>query len=399
MILSRWRSTILTLSAILAALVLFAGCGGSSTPQVQTKPTPTPSPTAGPGQHILDTMAQNLNSAKTLHGIFKLAITGQTFNGTLNTEIWNAAPNKNRTVVLQSSIQQFDAGTVTATDGKQVWQYDPTKKVVYTGTATAPTTGTPGVGTPAGNGQGATGGQGNQSLFLLNLVQTVFTQSDATLRSSSATVNGHTVYDVHVVPQASGRSAAGGASFSYEGEVYIDKAAQLPVQVNLNIQGIGNVVLNLPTLVLNQPIAESTFTFVPPAGTRVLPLSALSATASTGTISLAQAQQQAGYHLLSIPSDQTDYVLNGVNALGAPGNQTYTLNYQKGNVTITIAEGKPLANLPGGSGQQVSLRGTTGTISSVGGATTLAWTEKGIGIRITGTLSNDQIVNIAKSLV
>jgi len=318
-------------------------------------------------------MAHKLNTAKTLHGIFNLTIAGQTISGKVNTEVWNAAPNKNRTVVLQSSIPQLTTGTVNVTDGKQQWQYDPTQKVVYTGPVTAPTT--PAAGTPATGGGGGAGAQGNQSLFLLNLVQSVFTQSDGTLKSSSKTVNGHSVYDIHVVPSASGASTGSLTSFSYVGEVYIDKTTEQPVQVNLDIQGLGNVILDLPTLELNQPIPASIFTFVAPAGVKTVPFSQQTATPGTGTLTLAQAQQQAGYHLLSIPAEQSDYVLNGVNALGAPGNQIYTLNYLKGNTAVGIAQGKALANLPA-SGQTVSLRGTTATVSSAGGNTTLSWTEK-----------------------
>ncbi len=392
MILSRMRNLIISFAALLAAILLLASCGGSNTPSVQTKPTPTPSPTSGQGQRILDTMANKLNSANTLHGIFDLTLNGQTVSGNTNTEVWNAKPSKSHTVVLQSSISQLTTGTVNVTDGKQQWQYDPAQKVVYTGPVIAPTPGTP----ISGQG-GVSGGQGNQSLFLLNIVQSVFTQSDGTLKSSSATVNGHNVYDIHVVPSTSSTSTP--ANFSYTGEVYIDKTTQQPVQVKLDIQGLGNIILNIPMLALNQPIPASTFTFVAPPGVKVLPFSQLSATpgSGTGTLTLVQAQQQAGYHLLSIPASQTDYTLNGVNALGAPGNQIYTLNYMKGNIAITIAEGKPLANLPA-TGQQVSLRGTNATVTSAGGTTTLVWTEKGVGIRITSSLSSDQVESIAKSL-
>src|SRR5205807_9945978 len=127
-------------------------------------------------------------------------------------------------------------------------------------------------------------------------------------------------------------------NFNYTGEVYIDKATTLPLQVNLNISGLGQVLLDIPMLVLNSPIPESTFTFVVPAGVKVLPLQQANATPTTGSITLAQAQQEAGYHLLSIPGTQTGYQLQGVNALGAPGSQIYTLNYMKGSTNFTIAE-------------------------------------------------------------
>lgn len=381
----RWR----TITPIFLLLfLLLAACGGSTATQVSTsKPLPTPSPTSAQGQQLLTTLAQKIKSAKTLHAILDVSIAGQTFNGNIDTEQWNVAPTENRTVVLQSSIPQFPAGSITVTNGKQLWQYDPAKKVVYTGPV--PTAGTP---TPGSNFNAG----GRQNQFILGLVQTILTRSKATLVSSTATINGHSVYDVHVASQA--RPAATGPNFSYTGEVYIDKATQLPVQVNLTIQSFGTVTLDVPKLLLDQPIASNLFTFVPPAGVKVLPLQAANQNPTTGSITFVQAQQQAGYHLLSIPGSDTDYELEGVTALGAPGNQIFTLNYSQGNLSFTIAEGKALADLPGSTGQQISLRGTIATLSTLNGSTTLAWTEKGVGIRITGPLSNNQIVQIANLL-
>jgi len=237
----------------------------------------------------------------------------------------------------------------------------------------------------------------------LTIVQSVFTHSDATLVSSSVKIGSHDAYDVHVVPQGQATTTGGSgvaANFNYDGDVFIDKTTNLPLRVNLTIQGFGQVLLDLPMLVVDQPIPDSTFTFVVPAGVKVLPLSPANATPDSGSITLDQAQQQAGYHLLSIPSSQTAYVLGSVNALGAPGSQIFTLNYTKGSTSFTIAEGKSLANLPANSGgQQISLRGTAGTVSTTSGSTTLAWTENGVGISITGSgLSSDQIVAIAKLL-
>jgi outer membrane lipoprotein-sorting protein len=288
--------------------------------------------------------------------------------------------------VLQSSLTQVQAGAVTVTNGSQVWQYDPTKKVVYHGSVPA------NAGAPAGGSRGV-----GQSRFILNLLQTVFTRSDATLASSNTTVNGHQVYDLRVISQGGQSAGSRPGNFNYDGDIYVDKNTQLPVQVNLNLQGFGKFVLDMPMLVLNQAIPDSTFVFVVPSGVKVLPLQLANPTPGTGELTLAQAQLQAGYHLLSVPASQSNYVLGLVNALGAPGNQIYTLTYHQGNNTIIIAEGKPLANLPG-AGQTIGLRGTSATLTSAGGATTLAWTENGVGIRITGPISNDQAVALAKSL-
>ena len=384
------------IAVLLAVMLLLAACGGSTTATTQTqvkKPSPTPSPTAGPGQQLLAKVGQNLTTAKTLHGIFDLTVSGQAFSGTVNEELWNATPGKYRTVVLQSSLAQMPTGSITVTDGKQLWEYDPTKNVVYTGPV-SPTT---------SSNSGSVGGGGQSQLFF-NLVQSIFTRSDATLVSSSATVNGQSADELHVMPSKSsltGGTGTGFGNFSYDGDIYIAKTTALPLRVNLNIQGIGQITVNFPTLTLNQSIPASIFTFTPPAGAKVQPLPQANATPGTGTgdmITLAQAQQQAGYHLLSIPAPQTDYELEGVTALGATGSQLFTLNYIKGNLSFTITEGKSLANLPNSGGQSVAVRGVTGSLATSNGSTTLAWTENGVGIRVAGAISGSEAQTIAKLL-
>src|SRR6266853_1926511 len=308
-------------------MLLLAACGSSSATQTPVQSTPTPAPAQG--QELLTKAGQNLRTAKTLHAIFDITIVGTAVNGAVSTEVWNVSPDKSRTVVLQSTIKQFSTGSITVSNGKQVWQYDHAKKVVYTG-------------------------------------------------------------------QVSNSTGSGSGNFNYNGDVYIDKASMLPLQVKLTIQGFGQVTLGLPTLVLNQPVDNSLFIFVPPTGVQVLPFPKTT-TSDTGAITLEQAQQQAGYHLLSIPSSHTEYQLQGVDALGAPGNQIFTLNFAKGNTTFAISEGKSLANLPV-SGQQVSVRGTTATLSLSGNTITLTWTEKGVGMQIAGNVSKDELLTIANLL-
>jgi outer membrane lipoprotein-sorting protein len=392
MSLSRRTGYVIGCIGLLLMLLLVAACGGTATTQTQKPtPTPSPSPTAGPGQQLLAKVGQNLSTAKTLHGIFDLTISGQTFSGVVNLEIWNALPGKSRTHVLQSSLAELPTGSVTVTDGKQVWQYDPVKNVVYNGPVSSSST----------SNSGSIFGGGGQSQVFFNLVQTVFTHSNATLVSSSATINGHTATEIHVTPSGSPTTSGTGSgigNFSYDGEVYVDTTTNLPLRVNLNISGLGQIVLNFPTLTLNQTIPASTFTFIVPPGVKVLPLPQASATPGAGSLTLAEAQQQAGYHLLSIPASQTDYELEGVNALGTTGSELFTLNYIKGNLSFTIAEGKPLANLPNSGGQPVTVRGVSGSLSTANGITTLAWTENGVGIRIAGAMSADQAEAIAKLL-
>src|SRR5258708_32127178 len=128
MSLYRWRATLLF--TILLTLLL-AACAGSSTSRAPATPTPAPRQ----GQELLTKVGKNLNAAKTLHGIFEVAVVGPGINGIVNTEVWNEAPGKSRTVVLQSTITQIAAGTVTVTHGKKGWEYDPAQQGCYTGRA------------------------------------------------------------------------------------------------------------------------------------------------------------------------------------------------------------------------------------------------------------------------
>lgn len=365
-------------------MLFLAACGSSSATQSTLQSTPTPAPAQG--KELLTKAEQHLKAAKTLHAIFDIHTASSAANGIVRTEVWNVSPNKSRTVVLQSTVRQFSAGSIMVNNGKQIWQYDPNKKVVYTGQVSN-TTGTP----IAGNGR-------DQTQLTMNIVQSVFTHSNATLVSSSVKVNGHDVYDIQVTSSASTSSSnTGSGTFNYNGDVFLDKTSMLPAQVQLTIQGFGKVTLNLPMLVLDQPVDNGLFTFVPPAGVQVLAFPKTT-TPDTGTLSLEQAQLQARYHLLSIPTSQSAYQLQGVDALGAPGNQIFTLNYAKSNSTFAISEGKSLANLPI-SGQQVNVRGTKATLSTSDNSTTLSWTEKGVGIQIAGNVSKDKLLAIANLLV
>lgn len=370
---------------LLLLLLALAACNnGSSNNAPPVTPVPTSTPAGERGAQLLAQAGQKLNGARTLHALVDINIVAPALNGTIQSEIWNLAPDKNRSVVMQSNIGQFGAGTLTVSDGKQIWQYNPRQKTAYHAQISAASSATP-----------TTGSAADQSQAIFDLVRSVFTHSNATLVSSSATVNGRAAYDLAVTSQAASSSSSTN-NLNYSGDIFLDKTSTLPVRVSLHVQGLGQLTLDLPMLTLNQQLDQSLFTFTPPSGVKVLPFPTNST--ASGGLTLAQAQQQAGYHLLSIPASTAGYQLLSIDALGAPGNQIYTLNYQtQSGIKFTLSQAKALANLPF-SGQSISLRGTTATISTAGSAPTLAWTEKGVGIEISGPLSNSQLTAIANLL-
>ena len=373
---------------VLILLLLLAACSGGTGNTQRARSSPTPTPTAQPGQQLLAQSAQLLNTARTLHGVFDATISGQFANGELQSEVWRMAPDKSRTLVLKSTLSQFSSGTLIVSDGRTVWQYEPAKKLVYTGPASS--SGLAGTPVPGVNQAGG------QSL-IFSVVQMIFTDSAATLVSSSDTVNGRPVYTIHVSPgSANTTTSSSGLNFNYDGTISLDKRTRLPLALDLNVAGLAQAHIAIPSLTLNQPLAANLFTFTPPPGTTVQPFPPASGQ-DDNSLTLQQAEQQAGYHLLSIPASQTAYRLQSIDALGAPGNQIYTLSYSFAGGSFTISEGKSLANLPL-SGQSVSVRGTTATLSTTSGVSTLSWTERSVGIQITGPLTQNQVVGIAKLL-
>jgi outer membrane lipoprotein-sorting protein len=363
------------------SLLFLAGCGSS-----------TPAHTSWArlnAQELLANVAQNLNTANTLHGIFDLSITGRTFHESSRVEIWTEVPSKNRAVLLQSPLASFSTGAVTVADGSQSWLYDPIENIAYTGSVPTPSPSTQAAPSVAGSAS-------YSDVFFapLHLLQYAFTNSNATLDSPSATANGHAAYalDIESKPDIQG--------VQFYAEVYIDKATGLPVQVifdTLNDNAGNDVeeVVNIPLLTLNVYLPDSIFSFTPPEGSKVLPWPS----SGNSPLTLDQAQQRAGYHLLVIPSSSTKYVLQHVEVLGSTGHEIYQLDYASGSTTFAIKESQVLANDSSYSGARVSVRGTIGTILTTrGGVSTLFWTEKGVGIVITGSLSQWHALVIAELL-
>lgn len=371
----------------LTLLLSLAACSGGTGNTQRTRSSPTPTPTVEPGQQLLAQSARLLNTARTLHGVFDATISGQFANGELQSEVWRMAPDKSRTLVLKSTLSQFSSGTLVVSDGKTVWQYEPAKKLVYTGPAgTSDLTGTPVPGVNQGGGQS----------LIFSVMQMIFTESAATLVSSNDTVNGRPVYTIHVSPGSSSTADNNGLNFNYDGTISLDKQTHLPLTLDLNVAGLAQAHIAISSLTLNHPLAGNLFVFTPPPGTTVQPFPPASSQ-NDNSLTLQQAEQQAGYHLLSIPTSQASYHLQSIDALGAPGNQIYTLNYSFAGGNFTISEGKSLANLPM-SGQIIPVRGTTATLSITSGISTLSWTEKSIGVQITGPLTQNQIIGVANML-
>jgi outer membrane lipoprotein-sorting protein len=366
-----------SLALSLMMLLLLVACNSGQAQQQ------TPASTSGASaQHLLQQSEQQLTAARTLHAVVTIQIDGETYQGALTSEIWKAAPARSRSLILRSTLSDFPVGELTVSNGEKLWIYNPTRHIVYTGNINSQ------------DGSALFGSSSNPvNQLTLNLIDPIFSQSQATLASQTTTVDGHSATVVHVTSQ---QSAASGPDYS--GDVYLNRSNDLPIKLILNLQGFAQVTLQLPTLELNRSLADSLFSFTPPANAQVAPLLQASATPTSGTLTLGQAEQLAGYHLLSIPSSQSDYQLEGVDVLSTASGQVFVLHYLQGDQSFSILEGKALANEPLPSGTTLTLRGTTATYSTSSDNPTLAWKEQGLGIRISGDLDEQEAIAIANQL-
>ncbi|MBX5451256.1 LolA family protein [Thermogemmatispora sp.] len=365
---------------LLMLLLLLSGCNSGQSQQ----PLQAGSSRAN-AQRLLQQSEQQLITARTLHAVVNIQIDGETYQGAVTSEIWRAAPAKSRSQILRSTLSEFPAGELTISNGEKLWIYNPARHIVYTGS----------IASQSNQGGSALFGSSSSpaNQLTLNLIDPIFSQSRASLTSQSITIDGHSATVVHVSSQQSATSGP-----DYSGDVYLDRSSNLPLKLVLNLQGFAEVTLQLPTLELNRPLADSLFNFTPPANVQVAPLLQASATPTSGTLTLGQAEQLAGYHLLSIPSSQSAYQLEGVDILTTSSGQIFVLHYLKGDQSFSILEGKALANEPLPSGTTLTLRGTTAIYSASSDNPTLAWKEHGLGIRISGDLDEQEALAIANLL-
>ncbi len=379
----------------------------TATPVVTSTVPSNPVASQDQGQQKLTALLNQINQAQTLHGIYHITFDAQNFSGVIESEQWNSGTDKSRQLIRSSTIAQYIQGETTVINGSHIWQYDPSHHVVYTGTLSD---------SAANNSSSLISGlTTGQNFSFLPLLKLVLGRGTGTLQATPLTIDGHTVDDIHVVSNVSSSDTSangsssdtpGGApgissALNYNGEVYLDKSSQLPVQLNLSLGGIGRIILNLPTFEINPELDNNLFTFQTPADAKEQPWQASNANNLGGTTQLTfvQAQQEAGYHLLSVPADQSAYELEEVSALGIPGQSVYELRYTKGNLTFLVIEGKPLANLPApADSQHLHVREHDATILQQGDWQALTWTEQSKGITIYGNVSRDDLLALAQIL-
>ncbi len=321
---------------------------------------------------ILTRAVTNLQNAQDGHAILQIQGTSPDQSGSATVEVWAkkvAAGSDNykyRVQVNNSTLTKYQ-GAVAVSDGTTFWAYLPISNTVYTGPVS----------------------QMDQSQHTpQELIQQLLDYTTPSL-VSSAPVNGHSTYQLKLVPTDKAPAAAAGAT----GQVWIDQSSYLPWQANVNAGSTGQGQITAQVLELNIGVSDDRFQFQIPAGAKVVQLKDL----QPQHLTVNEAQTAAGFTLLNpsaLPSGATLVdVLKAGNAI--------VYKYESPNGSFALEQrADAKGNLPATGGESVQVRGTTGTIytSKDGSHLLLTWVENGHRYSVSGSISRADALKLAESL-
>lgn len=212
----------------------------------------------------------------------------------------------------------------------------------------------------------------------------------------SETIAGQDTWHLRLTPNAEAPaelSAAGGVV-----ELWIAKASDLPMQVTYTGGTFGEGRITVREFEAAPTFPAGLFTFTPPASAEVVDV----ATLLPERLTLPEAREQAGFPLLTLPSDSAEAALVGVTRAQAMIVQEF--DGTLGEWSLTQSATKPADShhdaAPAAFGETVKLRGTDALLFSDSdkGITMLLWKENGIYTLISGPFAPETALKLAEAL-
>lgn len=291
-------------------------------------------------------------------------------------EIWRKDPD-----LLHAELKEGPAGMVgqvTVFDGERVWFYDPYLNRVQILPVEAPF-----------------------QLSEREMEVTMWATAEELLREGTVNylteemVAGRKAHKVQLIPRPDTDlfAALGGKPMT----VWIDQEHARRLRMDIPLAGGGHYTMQYRTIEYNVGLPESLFQFTPPPGAEVVAEEARVSAPAVKRMNLAEARQAAAFPLL-LPA----YLPTGMSFAEArvvEEGESITLIYasDKGSLTITEAQATGV-ELPD-MGQPISLRGTMARLQRQGDRfLSLRWQEGELVIFLTGTISQEEALEIARSM-
>ena len=340
---------------------------------------PARQPTAG---EIVAQMLQAEAQVKDYHAVVETVLAGPDSGERIFVqEIWRKDPDLLRTEVREGPAEMV--GQVTVFNGERVWFYDPHLNRVQILPVETPF-----------------------QLPERDMAAAMWATAEELLRESTANylaeevAAGRKAHKVQLIPQPGTDlfAALGGKPIT----VWIDQEHARRLKMDVSLLVGGHYTMQYRAIEYNVGLPDSLFQFTPPPGAKVVTEEGMPPwpdrqPPAVEEMGLAEAQGAAGFPLL-LPT----YLPAGMSFAQArvvEGGSSVTLIYAGGQGSLTITEGQARdVELPD-IGQEMSLRGTMARLQQQGDRSlSLRWQEDGLVIFITGAISQEEALEIARSM-
>lgn len=143
----------------------------------------------------------------------------------------------------------------------------------------------------------------------------------------------------------------------------------------------------------NTGISDGEFEFSPPAGVKIIEPE----TKLPNQVSMEDAKNNANFTILN-PSYTAGYEFSGA-TVSKFGAESVSLIYTKGGKTMTITQTTSQEKHPLTDAESVGIGETEGELTDIFGNKLLRFGYDGINVMITGTISKEELIKVAESMV
>ena len=342
------------LSVLVAISLLLGGC--------QKQPT---------AEEIVAKMREVEASIEDAHAVLEISLQGQGMDDELTIEVWEKKPNKFRAEVLEANDPEL-VGAISATDGRQVWMYEPGKNEVVVDEV--------GPDEPSGFGEAVQ--------HMEDMIRQVLDATDVRLVGEED-IAGMATYKLELTPKENDETFLPADS---KATLWVDQERWVVLQAHFSSGIAGEGRMRVRSFELNTGIADGFFQFEIPKGAKVTKAE----DKRPKPLTLDEARAQADF--LLVPT----YVPEGVTLIDVlTVDKAFILHYDHSTISFTVIQGRSegVREAPPGQKTKVTVRGQTANLITDGlGNNFLTWVEDGVTITIAGRISQDEILRVAESL-
>lgn len=347
-------------------------------------------------EEITQSLERTRASTQSAHAVVDIQFSSAEQTGNMTVEGWMERTGatdaegqpiaRMRGEVLAASDAEL-LGSLVVSDGQTFWLYSPSANTAVTGTVDEL------------KDQGPTSPIGATKM-LQDLIQQGLDAVELKPISSEQ-VNGTDTWKVEFSPNAE-TSAQLQLDALIQGTMWVDKALELPIKLELDASDFGQGSLNVNKIELNVDLPDELFSFTPPPGTTIKQAAELAAQMQPKAASLDEARTSVSFVLREPSYLPSGLALTEVRVLGT---STVILNYSGEGGSLSLVQsneevGRDREPPVGSEVSTVTVGEAEGTLITGGDGqgSLLRWEQNGVRYVVAGTIAGDEAQKVAESL-